>query len=137
MFNFPTIAVGALILNPKSELFLMSAHSWKSRYVVPGGHVEYMEELEKALKREVWEETNLEIFDIDFFGYYESINNTEFFKKKHFIFMDFLCHTKSEKVVLNEEGLNYVWVSPENALKLDLAGTTRQLIEDFIQSTHA
>ena len=64
--KYPEPAVGALIINPDKKVFLMTSPKWHGKYIVPGGHVELGETMKEALKREIKEETNLNIFDINF-----------------------------------------------------------------------
>ena len=52
------IRVKALIVNSKNEILLGYAHK---TYQFPGGHLEENEDLEEGLKREVKEETGIEI----------------------------------------------------------------------------
>ena len=61
--KYPEPTVGALIFNQEKEIFLMTSPKWKGKYVIPGGHIEMGEEIEQALRREIKEETNLNIFD--------------------------------------------------------------------------
>ena len=62
--KFPEPTVGALIVNPKGKIFLMKSHKFNGMFVVPGGHIELGETMEQALKREVKEETNLDISEM-------------------------------------------------------------------------
>ena len=101
--QFPEPTVGALIFNPKGEIFLMKSHKWRNKYVIPGGHIELGETMEEAIKREIKEETGLDIYDIEFLCFQEFVFDKAFWKKKHFIFLDFICKTKSSKVELNSE----------------------------------
>ena len=116
--KYPEPTVGALILNPEGELLLMKSHKWHDRYVVPGGHIEMGEKIEDALRREVKEETNLDIYDIEFLCYQDFIYDPAFWKRRHFIFLDFTCKTDSEDVILNEEASEFIWVNLEEALNL-------------------
>jgi len=129
--KYPEPTVGALIFNPEDKLFLMTSPKWKGKYVIPGGHIEVGETIEEALKREIKEETNLDIFNIKFVSIQEFIFGKEFHQRKHFIFLDYACRTKSKDVVLNNEGKNYVWVSLEEALSLPLEPYTRNAILEF------
>ena len=129
--SFPEPVVGALIFNNSGEILLIQSHKWKDRYVIPGGHVEIGESLEDAVRREIKEETGLDVYDIKFICYNECINDDAFWKKRHFIFMDFACRTKSEDVTLNEEGQRHVWVSLDEAEKLPLGKFTKNLIETY------
>lgn len=131
--KFPEPTVGALILNKDGEIFLMKSYKWKNKYVMPGGHIELGEEIEDALRREIKEETGLDIFDIDFICWQEFIFDKVFWKKKHFIFFDFACKTKSSKVKLNSEGQEFIWCSPQEALKLPIEPYTRRTILEYLK----
>ena len=82
-----------------------------------------------ALRREIREETALEIYDITFLGFQEFIHDPAFWKRRHFIFFDYVCRTDSSDVTLNEEGQSYVWVSIEEALALPIEPYTQKAIE--------
>lgn len=116
--QYPEPTVGALIFNPEGRLFLMSSHKWKGKYVIPGGHIELGETMVDALKREVKEETNLDIDDIEFVCFQEFIHDDRFWQRRHFIFFDFAARTDSTDVVLNDEAQEYMWVDLDEALTL-------------------
>jgi len=126
--EYPESIVGALIFNKENKIFLMKSPKWKEKYIIPGGHIELGETIKQALKREIKEETNLEIFDIEFMTYREFIFGEEFHEKKHFISLNFSCKTRDTKIILNEEGSGFVWASIDDALKLSLAKYTRNTI---------
>lgn len=125
---YPEPTVGALIFNQEGKIFLMTSPKWKGKYVVPGGHIELGETIEEALRREIKEETNLDIYDIDLIIIQNFIFGEEFHEKKHFIFLDYACKTNDSKVILNKEGTNYKWVTLDEALKLPLEPYTKILI---------
>ena len=126
--KYPEPTVGALILNEENKIFLMTSPKWKGKHVMPGGHIELGETIEQALKREIKEETNLDIFDIKFITLQEFIFGEEFHEKKHFIFLDYACKTKSADVILNKEGSDYLWITIDEALKLPIEPYTRTII---------
>lgn len=134
--QFPEPTVGALIFNSKKEVFLMKSHKWKNKYVIPGGHIELGESIEEALKREIREETALIIQDIKFLCFQEFVCDKAFWKKRHFIFLDYVCKTDSPKVTLNSESQDYVWVSIKEALKLPVEPYTKHAINEFIKRGH-
>ena len=84
--QFPEPTVGALIFNPEGKIFLMKSHKWFGKYVIPGGHIELGETAADAVKREVKEETGLDVDDVKFIMHQEFIFDEVFWKKKHFIF---------------------------------------------------
>lgn len=131
--HFPEPTVGALIINPEGKLFLMKSHKWSDKYVIPGGHIELGERMEDALKREIKEETGLDIHDLEFIGFEEFIFDDVFWKKRHFIFFDFACKTNSSEVTLNEEAQEHIWVAPEKALTLAVEPYTGAVIEEYLK----
>ena len=131
--QYPEPTCGALIFNPAGKIFLMKSHKWRDKYVIPGGHVELGEKIEDALKREIKEETELDIHDVEFICFQEFIYGEEFWKKKHFIFFDFACKTNSTEVKLNSEGQEFVWVTLEEALKLPVEPYSKKTIEEYLK----
>lgn len=131
--RFPEATVGALIFGPEGKLFLMRSHKRRDKYVVPGGHVELGESLEEALRREVKEETRLDVHDIEFLCFQEFISDDAFWEKRHFIFFDYVCWTDSTDVRLNSEAQGYVWVTLEEALELPIEPYTRAAIQAYLK----
>jgi nucleoside triphosphatase len=131
--TFPEPTVGTFIFNKMGELLLLKSHKWPGKYVVPGGHVELGETLEQAAVREAKEETGLDIYDLTFINFQEFIHDPSFWKKRHFIFFDYLCKTDSLEVKLNDEAEEHVWVKLDAALHLELDSYTRASIEKIIE----
>ena len=131
--QFPEPTVGALVFNTDGNIFLMKSHKWNDRYVIPGGHIELGESMEEALKRELKEETGMDIFDIEYICFHEFIYGPGFWKKRHFIFFNFSCKTSATQVRLNDEAQEYVWVNLKDALELDVEVYTRKTIEEYIR----
>ena len=131
--QFPEPTASGLIFNKDGKVFLMKSHKWKDQYVIPGGHIELGEDMETALKREIKEETNLDVTNAKLLCFHEFIFDDSCAKKKHFIFFNFCCQTDSEEVILNSEGQSYVWVLPEEALNLNIDPYTRKSIEKYLK----
>ena len=132
--ELPEVTVGALIFNDKSQVFLMKSPKWDNLYSVPGGRVELGETRAEALKREVLEETGLEIFDEKLFTLHDAVFPKEFHKRKHFVMINYLAKPRKEDVNLDEkEGIEFVWMNPNLALKeLKLVQYTRRALEDYV-----
>ncbi len=129
---YPEPVVGLFIFNPEGEIFLFKTHKWKGLYCVPGGHIEWGETMKQALVREAKEEAGLDIYDCKLFKIIEFLPDGSFWKEKHMIFLNHLCKTKSTEVTLNDEAQSFVWVNPEEALKLPLEKYTKQTLEEFL-----
>jgi 8-oxo-dGTP pyrophosphatase MutT (NUDIX family) len=85
-----------------------------------------------AIRREVKEETNLEIDKIQFLFVSEGIDLLESKKKKHSIYLIHRCIATTDQVVLNQESQSYVWASLEGALALNLNSTSRATIQRLL-----
>lgn len=90
------VSVGALIFNPKGEIFLAkrSQHTKNERgcWEAPGGTVEFGETLEHAIKREIKEEHGV---DIQLTTQLPSQNHLLSQEKQHWVSSSFICKIKS------------------------------------------
>jgi nucleoside triphosphatase len=129
--KYPEPTVGALIIRPDGKLFLMRTHKWRDKWCVPGGHVDLGETVENAVIREVKEETNLDVHDLEFICYQESIYDEAFWKSRHFIFIDFSCKTDSTDVILNDEAQEHAWIGFDELDTLPIESYTLNLISRY------
>jgi nucleoside triphosphatase len=136
--RYPEPTVGALVLNRKGEILLVRSHKWGDRLTVPGGHVEMGERLVDALKREVKEEVGLDVFDVKLLMIQESIYAREFWRRRHFIFFDYVCRCRSENVTVDgSEIQGFEWLEPKRALRLNLGTYTRRMVKAFLAEREA
>src|SRR3989338_624168 len=131
--KYPLITAGALIFNRKRRVFFVKSNKWKGQYGIPAGKVHYGEKVIDGLKREIREETDLEVYGIKFLLRQEIINPKDFFKKSHFVSLNHTCKAKSTNVKLNNEAQSYKWVTAENALRLELNKPTKELIQYYLK----
>lgn len=130
---YPEPTVGALIVNGEGKILLAKSHKWFDKYTLPGGHIEVGETMEEAVKREVKEEVGLDVEVGEFLLMHEAIFSKEFWKKKHYIFFDFLCKIGDQKVKLdNVELQDYVWEYPGAAFNRNLDSFTWKTIAKYM-----
>jgi nucleoside triphosphatase len=131
---FPEPTVGALIVNEEGKILLAKSHKWFDKYTLPGGHIEVGESMVDAVKREVKEEVGLDVGVVEMLLVQEAIFAPEFYKKKHFVFIDFYCKSKDQKVKVDQTEIqHYIWVYPGAAYNLKLDSFTRKTLDRYLE----
>ena len=128
----PLATVGALIFNAKNEALMIRTHKWSGLWGIPGGKIKRGEKSETALRREIMEETALKIADIEFVLVQDCISSKEFYRDAHFVLLNYTCRctAKNPRVTLNEESVEYRWLTLAEAKKqLKLNKPTKILLE--------
>src|SRR5262245_3477497 len=101
---YPVTTVGALVFNTRGEVLMVRTHKWSDLWGIPGGKIKFGETAEQALRREIKEETNLDIERIQFELVQDCIHSKEFYRDAHFVLLNYSCVApKSDSVVLNNE----------------------------------
>ncbi len=128
--EIPLTTVGALIFNAKNEMLLLRTHKWSDKWGIPGGKIKFGETSEAALRREILEETNLQVKDIQFVLVQDCIHSKEFYKDAHFVLLNYSCRATGKlNVKLNHEAQEFRWLAPAAAKKLKLNKPTKVLLE--------
>jgi 8-oxo-dGTP diphosphatase len=124
----PFLAVSAAILRDGKVLVVRRARKPALKlYTLPGGVVEAGETLAEAVKREVREETALDVEPVALAGHREVIaRDAQGRTKRHFVILSFACRWLAGEPALNEELDDARWLKPA-----ELAGlaTTEGLAE--------
>jgi 8-oxo-dGTP diphosphatase len=110
----PFLAASAAIMRDGRVLVVRRARKPAlNLYTMPGGVVEAGETLFEAVKREVREETAIEIEPVALAGHREAILRDKDGKvERHFVIMCFAARWVSGEPVLNEELDDARWVMP-------------------------
>jgi phosphoglycolate phosphatase-like HAD superfamily hydrolase/ADP-ribose pyrophosphatase YjhB (NUDIX family) len=131
----PVVTVGALIFNDAGEVLLLRTHKWSDLWGIPGGKIQWGETAEAALRRELREETNLEVRDVRLVLVQDCIHSPEFYRDAHFVLLNYTCRCAAPAVVrLNDEAREFRWVRPAEALALPLNTPTRRLLQTVLQT---
>jgi ADP-ribose pyrophosphatase YjhB (NUDIX family) len=126
----PLATVGALIFNGAGEVLMIRTHKWSNLWGIPGGKIKWGEPSEAALRREIKEETGLDVTDIEFVLMQDCIHSREFYRDAHFVLLNYTCRRKGRpRVKLNDEARESRWVTLAEACKMKLNMPTRVLID--------
>jgi phosphoglycolate phosphatase-like HAD superfamily hydrolase/ADP-ribose pyrophosphatase YjhB (NUDIX family) len=127
--DLPIVTVGGLIFDSSGRVLMVRTHKWSELWGIPGGKIKWGESSVDALRRELKEETNLDIVDIEFVLVQDCIHSKEFYRDAHFVLLNYTCRFTGEPVVsLNDEAREYRWVTVQDALAMPINQPTRTLL---------
>ena len=129
----PLVGVGVLIRDIDRYLLIKrAADPDKGLWSIPGGIVEIGEKAEDAARREVKEETNLDVDVIEVLDVINKIVMDEESRVKfHFVIIDYLAEFKEGALKASSDALDARWVSSEEFLLYELSPTLIQLLKSI------
>lgn len=133
------MVVSAILLNSKSEVFLARFSKWQNMWAIPGGKVKYGETLLKGLRRELKEETSLEIDTAELFRVSESVCDSTFHDGSwHMVFLDYVVRSyRGEPRLDKHELTEFRWVPLSHAVNLELTPATRASLKCLLEKINA
>src|SRR5271167_3460088 len=111
--DLPIIGVGAVIIHQDRVLLVRRAtEPLKGEWSVPGGVLELGEKLHDGIRREVMEETGLDVQPGEVLDVFDSIfrdeqGHTEY----HYVLIDYFCQCVSEDAMAGSDVSEVRWVS--------------------------
>lgn len=124
------IAVGAVILDAAEQVLLVKhvperKSFWQGKWICPGGRLQVGEEIEAGIRREVWEETHLDIRLRRPLLPFERIIHGEDGVRLHVIYIDYLAAKVGGTLQPGDDVGEAVWIP-----RLQLAALGEVLHED-------
>ena len=134
MIDRVTVAVGAVIVQDASLLLVQRAHDpGAGRWAVPGGRVEPGETLAEAVRREVREETGLEVGVGDIAWVGDSIGPGDP-PAWHYAIVDFWATPTGGSVVPGGDAAAVEWVPIERLAAWPIVDTMVDLVHTLFPS---
>lgn len=127
----PVLAVAAVIWNDRREVLLIrrTKEPRKGQWSLPGGKVQFGESLEDAVRREVREETGLEIALLGIAGVAETFLDASVGAADvHFVLIDYSARMVSGEAVAASDATDATWFSHEQVAALPLWSETQRII---------
>jgi len=127
------VGCGAFILNENNELLLQQRNKApeKGYWSIPGGKVELFEKIEDAVKREIKEETDVDIEVIKLLGICDHIVDNE---QVHWVSPSYLCKivAGNPRIIEPQKHSDMKWFSLDE-LPENLTITTHKAVIDYIE----
>ncbi len=124
------LSIDALIIrNGKILLIKRGIEPYKDFWALPGGHVDFNETVEEAVKRETEEETNLKVVSLKLLGVYSN-------PKRHpnqSVAVSYIAETTGEPRASDDA--KECRFFPLDELPKDLAFDHKKIIEDYKEAT--
>ncbi|MBW9141403.1 MAG: NUDIX hydrolase [Candidatus Aramenus sp.] len=120
----PLVAVGGVVVSKGQVLLVKRAHPPnKGLWAIPGGKVEFGETLEEAVKREIKEETGLEVKVSELMAVVQLIK-----EGFHYVILDFVCEVTGGKLSPSSDAEDARFFSRNEIEKIATSPTTREML---------
>lgn len=117
------VSVAAMVHDGKGKILLVNS-PWRG-WEYPGGLIEPGETFEEALRREIREESGVEVEIERFVGICKNL-------EKDIVNIDFVCRYVSGELTTSDESTEVVWVTPEEAVKMITFPLTKKRLANML-----
>ena len=108
----PIVGVGGVVVKDGRALIVKRAHEpRKGEWSIPGGRVELGETLEDAVKRELKEETGLDVSIGPIIEVFDRIHRSENRVRYNFVIIDYLCGCLGGTLRAADDATDAGWVT--------------------------
>ena len=127
----PVVGVGGVVIRDGEVLLIRRGKPpLYGRWVVPGGTVELGEPLERALVRELQEETGLVVEPLELLTVFDRIERDGEQVVYHYVIVDYLCRWLSGEARAASDALEVAWANPTDLGRFDLPAKALEVVQD-------
>jgi len=117
------VSVAAMVHDGKGKILLVNS-PWRG-WEYPGGLIEPGETFENALRREIREESGVEVEIERFVGICKNV-------EKDIVNIDFVCRYVSGELTTSQESTEVVWATPEEAFARITFPLTKKRLQNML-----
>lgn len=130
-YKNPIPTVDAIIQKSNSILLVKrSKDPYKNQFALPGGFVNEGETIEEAIKREVYEETSLEVHPIDILGVYSDPKRDP---RGHIMTVVFIVLIVRGNPSAGDDAKEISWIPIEKISDIKIAFDHKLVIHDYLR----
>jgi ADP-ribose pyrophosphatase YjhB (NUDIX family) len=125
----PIVGVGGVVIKGDRVLLVRrGGEPLKGEWSIPGGTLELGEELAAAARRELKEETGLDVEPLEVLGVFDRIIRDGRKIRYHYVIVDYACRLKGGKLAPASDVLDARWVRRENLSQYHLTEKATSVI---------
>ena len=117
------VSVAAMVHDGKGKILLVNS-PWRG-WEYPGGLIESGETFENALRREIREESGVEVEIERFVGICKNV-------EKDIVNIDFVCRYVSGDLTTSDESTEVAWFTPEEAMEVITFPLTKKRLQNML-----
>lgn len=125
----PVVGVGGVVIHRNRALLIRRGHQpLKGEWSIPGGTVELGEELAQAVRRELKEETGLNVEPLDILAVFDRIQRAGRRIRYHFVIVDYLCRLKDGRLAPGSDVIDARWVRRHELTRFALTEKAERVV---------
>lgn len=127
--DHPVVGVGGVVIRGGSVLLIRRGREpLKGQWSIPGGLLELGEELAAGVRRELKEETGLEVEPLEALAVFDRIFREGSRVRYHYVIVDYACRWKRGRLRPASDVLDARWVRREDLPKYNLSEMATKVI---------
>lgn len=133
------VGVGGVIIAAGRTLLIKRGHPpLEGEWSIPGGMLELGETLREGVRRELAEETGMEVRPLDLIEVFERIFRDDAGKARyHFVILDYLCEAIRGEARAGSDVTDVAWASEAELERYSLTPTATRVIRRAFEMSRA
>jgi ADP-ribose pyrophosphatase YjhB (NUDIX family) len=129
----PIVGVGGVVIHRQRALLIRrGCEPLKGQWSIPGGMLELGEELAEGVRRELKEETGLEVEPLEIVAAFDRIMREGKRVKYHYVIVDYVCRLKRGRLKPASDVTDARWVRREEMPQYHLTEmATKVILQSF------
>jgi len=127
----PLVGVGGVVIRDERTLLVRRGSApLEGEWSIPGGMLELGETILEGVRRELLEETAIEVRVLDLIEVFERVTRDEAGKLKyHFVILDYLCEAMGGEAQAGSDVTDVAWARESELSKYSLTPTATRVIQ--------